>query len=102
MGTRRSKTLGFIGLLWFLFFVGSAVLSLADPEGLRRYSTYAWSDRDILLCAICYIVVGLAGGIVAARRLVVPVIHRARFPIMLDGSNLTGPMLLAMPIVPAW
>src|SRR2546430_14729489 len=70
--SRRSKVIGLVGLGWFLFFVGSAISSLIWPQELRSYSKYVWTDHDILVCAICYVVVGSAGGIVAAKRLVVP------------------------------
>jgi len=78
--TRGGVVIGIIGLLWFVFFAGTGIYCLLDPVALREYSApqYKWTDREILIGAACYIVVGLAGLVVAFSRLFMPLLGRKR------------------------
>jgi hypothetical protein len=95
--TAGRAVVGVFGLLWFLFFVVSAAWGLLRPDELRSYSSYSWTDREIRICAICYLMVGSAGGIVAFRRLIMPLF--ARRPLI--GRN-AAPCLASVGVTPSY
>lgn len=86
MRASGGKLLGIIGLLWFVYFAGSAIYCLIVPDTLRK-SDPPWTDREIKIGALCYIAVGFAGGIFAFRRLVLP-LFRKNPPFTTDDATL--------------
>jgi hypothetical protein len=75
--SQRNKTIGKVGLAWFLFCTGASVSVLLDPDGFRRISKYyTWTDREILIGAVCYFVAGLGGLVLVVTRLILPFFAR--------------------------
>jgi hypothetical protein len=72
-----SKIIGILGLLWFAAWVSCAIYCLRHPEAVRNFANHPWSDREILIGAACYSVIGLAGLVPAFTRLVLPLFGRS-------------------------
>jgi hypothetical protein len=87
--SRLNRSIGTLGLIWFLFFAGSGFLVLNNPQSLRDFSKFTpadrWTDREILIGSWCYIGIGFAGAILFITRLILPMF--ARRPKIGDGAT---------------
>jgi hypothetical protein len=74
--SQRNRTIGIVGLVWFLWCASSAAFCVLDMQDFRDWSHFSWTDREIYIGAACYMTCGLAGLLLAFTRLILPAFAR--------------------------